>query len=191
MFQSVYDYPYLSSSANHIFDISVGYAALSGLSASANSQNAKKINVYNQLAQLGMGYDKNGGIQRFDEDGDLTGGTKINEALFFTFSRLLVKDEIKKGTFSLTLGVSSSFAPALIHDKRITITDKDGVNGYKVNSPVGEYGILYASNSAGTPIPSDRLTNGFAKCGLIFYQAGIMVLSSSVFMSSSHGLQGS
>ena len=24
MFQSVYDYPYLSSSANHIFDISVG-----------------------------------------------------------------------------------------------------------------------------------------------------------------------
>ena len=62
------------------------------------------------------------------------------------------------------------------------------MNGYKVNSPVGEYGILYASNSAGTPIPSDRLTNGFAKCGLIFYQAGIMVLSSSVFMSSSHGL---
>ena len=25
MFQSVYDYPYLSSSANHIFDIAVGY----------------------------------------------------------------------------------------------------------------------------------------------------------------------
>ena len=42
MFQSVYDYPYLSSSANHIFDISVGYAAASALSASGNSQNAKK-----------------------------------------------------------------------------------------------------------------------------------------------------
>ena len=28
MFQSVYDYPYLSSSANHIFDLTVGYAAL-------------------------------------------------------------------------------------------------------------------------------------------------------------------
>ena len=25
MFQSVYDYPYLSSSANYIFDLSVGY----------------------------------------------------------------------------------------------------------------------------------------------------------------------
>ena len=25
MFQSVYDYPYLSSSANHIFDLSLGF----------------------------------------------------------------------------------------------------------------------------------------------------------------------
>ena len=32
MFQSVYDYPYLSSSANHIFDITVGYANDSSLS---------------------------------------------------------------------------------------------------------------------------------------------------------------
>ena len=27
IFQSVYDYPYLSSSANHIFDLTAGYAA--------------------------------------------------------------------------------------------------------------------------------------------------------------------
>ena len=27
MFQSVYDYPYLSSSANHIFDLTAGYSA--------------------------------------------------------------------------------------------------------------------------------------------------------------------
>jgi hypothetical protein len=31
MFQSVYDYPYLSSSANHIFDITVGVSAESSL----------------------------------------------------------------------------------------------------------------------------------------------------------------
>ena len=36
MFQSVYDYPYLSSSANHIYDITVGYAANSALSSSAS-----------------------------------------------------------------------------------------------------------------------------------------------------------
>ena len=50
------------------------------------------------MAQVLMGYDKDGNIQKFDEDGDLTGGTKINDAVFVSFSRLLVKDEIKKET---------------------------------------------------------------------------------------------
>ena len=187
MFQSVYDYPYLSSSANHIFDISVGYSSVSSLSASANTQNAKKINIYNQLAQLGFGYDKDGNIERFDEDGDIAaGGAKLDETIFFTFSRLLVKDEIKKGTFRMKFGVSGSYANA--HDQQIEIHDKDSVNGYKVNSPVGEYGILYASNSVGTPIHSSKLTNGYAKCGLIYYQAGIAVLTASVFASASTGM---
>ena len=51
MFQSVYDYPYLSSSANHVFDITVGISNNSSLSASTTFQNAKKINIYNQMAQ--------------------------------------------------------------------------------------------------------------------------------------------
>ena len=36
MFQSVYDYPYLSSSSNHVFDITCGYSSTSALSSSAN-----------------------------------------------------------------------------------------------------------------------------------------------------------
>ena len=44
-FQSVYDYPYLSSSANHIFDITCGYSSKSSLSGTT-IQNAKKINIY-------------------------------------------------------------------------------------------------------------------------------------------------
>ena len=43
MFQSVYDYPYLSSSANHIFDISVGTSA-NGLVTTV--QTAKKDNIF-------------------------------------------------------------------------------------------------------------------------------------------------
>ena len=50
MFQSVYDYPVLSSSANHIFDITYGYS--STLSNPLNAQNAKKLNIYNQMAQV-------------------------------------------------------------------------------------------------------------------------------------------
>ena len=44
MFQSVFDYPYLSSSANHIFDITLGYSSKSPLSSSTGVQNSKKIN---------------------------------------------------------------------------------------------------------------------------------------------------
>ena len=55
-FQSVYDYPFLSSSANHIFDITMGYDNQSNLSGAARVMNAKKINMYNQMAQLLLGF---------------------------------------------------------------------------------------------------------------------------------------
>ena len=42
MFQSVYDYPYLSSSANHIFDLTIGYDESSGFSGSANTQECQE-----------------------------------------------------------------------------------------------------------------------------------------------------
>ena len=60
MFQSVYDYPYLSSSSNHIFDITCGYSNSSALSASTNFQNDKKIAIYNQMAQVLAGHDITG-----------------------------------------------------------------------------------------------------------------------------------
>jgi hypothetical protein len=173
MFQSVYDYPYLSSSANHVFDITVGVGAGSALSVS--NQATKKLNIYNQMAQVLVGYDYTGSIQKFDEDGDiLAGGNKINDAIFLNFARLLTKDEIKKGSFALTLGATAAYTTPFTD--RILIQDTSGSDGYLVNSPVGEYGVLYATDDTNTPLASDDV-----KCGLIFYQAGICVLTSSVF----------
>ena len=66
LFQSVYDYPYLSSSANHIFDITCGYADTSALSSSAVSDGVApsdirdKINMYNEVAQVLVGHDVTG-----------------------------------------------------------------------------------------------------------------------------------
>ena len=103
-FEKVYDYPYLSSSANALFDLSIGYAPDSSLSSSTATNNDDKINMYNSMAQVLMGHDVTGSIQKFDEDGDITGGgNKIDEAIFINFSRLLYKDEIKKGSFNLTV----------------------------------------------------------------------------------------
>tara|TARA_Y100000296_G_scaffold18931_1_gene22588 strand:- start:2404 stop:3465 length:1062 start_codon:yes stop_codon:yes gene_type:complete len=175
MFQSVYDYPYLSSSANHIFDITMGYDESSALSGttSGHLQNSKKINIYNQFAQVLLGYTgSNHDVEIFESDlsfGD--NDNQMKECYFIALSRLVTKDQIKKGSFSITLGTGSYATP---FSKKKTLTDVSasetaGTNN-KGNS--GEYGVLYDS-------PANA--NGL---GVIFYQAGVVVLTASLFQNT-------
>ena len=181
MFHSVYDYPYLSSSANHIFDLTCGYHSTSTLATSSASDFAKKKNIYNQMAQVLMGHDTNGTIRKFDEDGNIAdGGAKHSEVFFINFSRLLTKDEIKKGSFEMQLGVSGSYTNPF--GKVMTIKDLDAANSYHVNSPAGEYGILKVTQDTTHGVSGKETHAQYtASCGLIFYQAGIAVLSKDVF----------
>jgi hypothetical protein len=178
MFESVYDYPYLSSSANHIYDLTVGYG-----SRSAHSQNAKKINLYNQMAQVLMGHDITGSIKEFKIPGQ---SINMREVYFVNFSRLLTKDEVKKGSFSLEVGVNATSTQPF--EKTIKLADTNGLTDYFTDSPAGEYAILSASNSMGTPLSgADNIATGDITfpVGLLFYQAGIAVLSASAFMINS------
>ena len=165
MFQSVYDYPYASSSANHIFDLSYGY---SSAVSSSTPMNAKKMNIYNQMAQVLVGYDETGSIRRFDADGDFTTTTDAMDAcVFINYARLLVKDEIKKGSYTLTLQTGSSF---------VTVGDYGANSDYRVNSPAGEFGLLYTSSVA----PYGQ------SVGLIYYQAGVVALTASAPLFDSY-----
>lgn len=196
MFQSVYDYPYLSSSANHIFDLTLG------LSASSTSLNpddvsaAKKQRIYQQMAQVLVGHDTVGNILKFDEDGNiLEGGDKFDEVFVVSAARLLNKDEIKKGSFHLHLDVTNERDS---EEERVVlyISDEGSANDYRVNSPAGDYGILkcreihrFVTDDAGeldltTPVESKSyadLADIDARCGLVYYQAGVIVLAPSVF----------
>jgi hypothetical protein len=148
-----------------------------------------------------MGHDVTGSIQEFDADGNiLEGGAKLRECFFMNFARLLSKDEIKKGSFELELGVTdvhsqqeaaNTTGPFL---ERIKLTDASGSDGFFVNSPAGEYGILYAETSDAislaanaalihveTVIGNASTATTRPAAGLIFYQAGIAVISGSVF----------
>ena len=51
------------------------------------------------------------------------------------------------------------------------LNDSGALNSYRSNSPAGEYGVLYIGG-AGTP------------AGLIFYQAGVAVITASVFTTA-------
>ena len=175
MFQSVYDYPYLSSSANHIFDISVAYDESSTLSASSNVQNNKKINMYNQFAQVLLGYTgSNNTVRLFEDDLLLDNVGTMQDVFVVSFSRLLTKDQIKKGTFSLELGRG---AYATAHSTTITLQDlKASTSGDGTLSTIGgDYGVLYDSTASATNAAN---TSSY---GVIFYQAGIAILSSSIF----------
>ena len=178
LFQTVYDYPYLSSSANSIFSLTVGYSNNSALSSSENYQNNEKINIYNQMAKVLVGLDPTGSVRDFDQDGDLSSGTKIREAVFINFSRLLSKDGIQKGSFNLELGVGNNYNIPMA--SRVFVRDTAATTSWKTNSPAGEYGILTASNSTGSNVTG-------SVCGLVYYQAGIAVLTASLFAGPNGG----
>jgi hypothetical protein len=197
MFQTVYDYPYLSSSANNLFDITFGFGSGSlGITQAGAPLYSKKINVYNQIAKVLYGTDVTGNINEFDRDGSSETSTdKLTHGFFLTFSRLLVKDEIKKGTFRLKLALSGGTAAAPIgahnDSNRFTLTgtivDISGTfspPNYLTNSPVGDYGILILSESAAGRA-ADYGNNPDPRIGLIFYQAGVVFLSSDIFAAYS------
>jgi hypothetical protein len=188
MFQSVYDYPYLSSSANHIFDLTLGVSTGYSGAVTITSQATKKVNIYNELAQVLVGFDETGSVRNFDRDGQLATGSTHTDLVYFNFSRLLSKDEIKKGTFALEFMASSGYAVPASSALRIKVYDSGAADVYKTNSPAGEYGILYITNSAGSPVSGTTIQAGGASAaavGLIYYQAGIAVINPVIIMCDS------
>lgn len=167
MFQSVYDYPYLSSSANHIFDITVGFDESSLLSGSVDAiQEKKKINMYNQFSQVMLGYTGSANrVRLFESDLTLNESDPMKEVIFVNLSRLLTKDQVKVGSVRLTVGTASWAAP-FAGTKTFTDSAASNVGG-TLNTVSGDYGILSSS------------ADGVG--GVVFYQAGVMVLTSSIW----------
>ena len=215
MFTSIYDYPYLSSSSNHLMDVTFGthpdwdgYNAFASgapdnMDADGQAQFTIRKNIYTQMQQILVGHDQNGNLRKFDRDGNFSDTTDdmYNNFIFISLSRQLVKDEIKKGTFRLELGVgrstlSPNYAGAAtiaqmfenpdgdpVAGGTVAITDSGAQDEYRVNSPVGEYAILNLVEvdgpDAGVEVDDKALQedDDTIPVGLIYYQAGIVVLN--------------
>jgi len=161
IFESVYDYPYLSSSANHLFDLSFGFASSSIYNTTGVVDADKKINMYNQMCQMLMGFDDDGKVKPLKNPET---GAEMKEVFLIDLSRLVYKDEIKKGSVNLYYFDDTSYS---------TSCDSGEIcHGYEagsiyIDSPVGEYSSIYVTIS-----PEDN-------CGMVFYQAGAILLSGS------------
>jgi|TARA_R110000824_G_scaffold312471_1_gene499546 hypothetical protein len=185
----VYDYPYASSSANMMFSLTAGVSEDAPLNDHIKSQKAKKNAIYRQFAQQYVGYDKDHNVIEFNISGttqpesgysllgspgnggagvETTTGPRIEAAIFMDFSRVLMKDEIKKGSFKVTIGTGSYDEP--FHEPFNTFSDYHvtDTTGFKDNSPMGEYALL----QNGTDTAATVNTSTF---GLVYYQAGMAV----------------
>ena len=196
MFQSVYDYPFLSSSANHIFDLTVSMHSGSALSSSTpGTQQAKRINTYTQFAQVLLGFEDTGlnTVEVFEPDLNITdNNNQMKEVFVIPFSRLVTKDQIKKGSFSITIGTGSHHSPFanLARDSRLKIQDLSASEQGGTSPHVGgDYGVLYVS-SGSNPFATELVPAGHGPVnavddhlavGVVFYQAGIAVITGSVF----------
>jgi len=190
-FQSVYDYPYLSSSANHIFDLSVGYDESSQCSSSAAVQNSKKINMYNSMAQILLGYSADGHefVERFESDTDVSDdNNQMKEVFFVNFSRLLTKDQIKKGSFSMTVQTGSWYEGPTPGAVTVLSDISASVNGGFKTATGGDYAPLYVQDGpTATMLGTTGSHTTGSPCGVIFYQAGIAVLTASLFINDLAG----
>lgn len=163
LFESVYDYPHLSSSANHIFDLTFGIRSGS-MSPVPVTQSAQKYRIYQEMAQSLLGFDINGNVKRFSLD---DGTTDSDRLLFVNLSRLLTKDGVKIGTFTASMGTGSWATPYA--GTLLQLSDNSSgltVDTAKVDSPAGQYWYVYTGSSYTT---NDRV-------GMIFYQQGVVAL---------------
>ena len=101
---------------------------------------------------------------------------------------MLSKDEIQKGTFSITLLTGGQYNQGTHNSDFLEIRDTNAQNDFRINSPAGEYGILKAFSSGSDghfTMGANGVHQGTPSAGLIFYQAGIAVITASVFSNFS------
>lgn len=186
---------YYSGSANHLFDVTAGrtsvFASASAFSGSAyhtadiRTDLSRSASNYNQLAKLLLGTDGGGNVQRFsrDVDNDPT-NNEMATAYFVNFNRSYFKDKIKPGTFSMEVVVSGNVVGAAADKRTILLSDISGnIGPTKRLCQTGEYGALYAVKATGsTEVNANTIPTTFPYIqGLIFYEAGVAVISPSIF----------
>lgn len=159
LFESLYDYPYASSSANHIMDLTFG---LRSGSMTVVTQSSEKFRIYKQMAQTLLGFDATGSVRNFI----VSGSTVSNGLMFLNISRILTKDGIKVGTFTASMGTSSFATP--FAGTLTQLSDNPSITAESVNvdSPAGQYWYVYTGS---TYTEADKV-------GLLFYQQGVLAL---------------
>lgn len=160
-FQTCYDASPTSSLSTALFDLTFGYATGSSFNTNitaASSQN-EKIKSYRAFADTLLG--------NKDSLFNIASANR-SECFFVVFKRNIHKDELKKGSVAMTINTDLAQSGR----SQFTASDAGAINAFK-QSVGGDYAPLYISGSSGTEV------------GQVWYNAGVVVLSSELIWGSS------
>jgi len=199
LFQTCFDQDFTYEAANKLYDITVGLwsgsntvqDAVTGvdafgkmLFASSSLMMREKVNVYRQMALILLG----------DVDGKffaphLTNSVsdRIDEACFITFKRLFFRDGIKPETFAMTVQQTASLADGGIGTPpNLNVTSILGTHTF---TDLG--GAINKTSTAGGYVAALKdATDSSRIPGIVFYDAGVVVLDCKKFMSGAQFASG-
>jgi hypothetical protein len=163
LYQSIYNVNYTSSNAVELINITYGQTISSSFYTHLSATNkVEKNKVYRLHAKMLLG----------DEDTRFNiSGSNKDELIFVHLKRSQVKDELKRGSTRITSVFSGSISAAgvQITNTSASFTDSEAEGRYS-QTDRGDVG---------------NLVSGSAVAGLIFYQAGVLVLVPEVFSCTS------
>lgn len=163
LYQSIYNTNFTSSIAVELLNITYGQSISSSFYGDAKASNkVEKSKIYRLHAKMLLG----------DEDYRFNiSGTNRDELIFLHFKRDQMKDELKKGATSLSAMLSGGLAGTNVQSvfSSATFTDAASVGSFS-QTDRGDIG---------------QLVSGSNVAGLVFYQAGCMVLIPEIFSNTS------
>lgn len=206
LFQTVYDQDYTLATANPVCDMTIGLYASSStttgstgyavddsgklLFGSNTMMMREKVANYKEFAQMLLG---DADLQFSSPFTNPTATDYIDEAVFLAFKRLFARDKIKPETFATkfyTTGVvTQDPAGGGSSEPAYTNVDRTSTTGSTIFSDVGAASAIeiayggQVGNIINTSISSQKV-------GLVFYDAGIVVLDAKKIISGSQFVSG-
>jgi hypothetical protein len=210
LFQTVYDQDYTLQVANPIFDITAGLFLSSStvlssktgedttgkfLFSSSSLMMREKIDLYKLHAGKLLGDTDSSFYAPFDGS---TTQERIDEAIFINFKRLFARDRLKRESFAMRFYVSGVLdgSPNAGIDEKAIANIYTGSN-IDVTSNIGAtlFTDVGSSSNRRTTFGGEvgdvvNANNSTEKVGLIFYDAGIVILDAKKIMWADQHVSG-
>jgi hypothetical protein len=211
LFQTVYDQDFTLQTANPMLDMTVGLfysgntvqdqktgedSAGKLLFPSTSLMMREKVDIYRQYAATLLGDADQAFYAPFAITTTPATSTtnRINEALFLSFKRLFARDSVKRETFAVRMYQSASQctgkgAGAPLQHQLQSNTDSTSISGSAIFTDIGA-STDQRRTFGGAVGNVKNAANTSENVGLIFYDAGTVVLDMNTIFSGSQQMSG-